>query len=72
MQSVLLSLTSTGMRHRDRKTTGNVMGSKVNSGLKTYFFGPNSADKLTSQSFIKFQQNLQKEVLFLEVLYEYD
>ena len=67
MQSVLLSLTSTGMRHRDRKTTGNVMGSQVNSGLKLYFFGPQCTEKLTFQRFIEFQQKLQKEVLFLEV-----
>lgn len=66
MQSVLLSLTSTGMRHRDRKTTGNIMGSEVNSGLKAYFFGPKCTNKLTSESFIEFQQKLQKEVLFLE------
>lgn len=66
MQSVLLSLTSTGMRHRDRKTTGNVMGSKVNSGLKAYFFGPMCGDKLTAQKFIEFQRKLQMEVLFLE------
>lgn len=66
MQSVLLSLTSTGMRHRDRKTTGNVMGSQVNTGLKEYFFGPQCTQKLTAQRFIEFQQKLQKEVLFLE------
>ncbi|XP_028399584.1 calcium uptake protein 1, mitochondrial-like [Dendronephthya gigantea] len=66
MQSVLLSLTSTGMRHRDRTTTGNVLGSRVNSGLKLYFFGPQCTQKLTAQRFIEFQQKLQKEVLFLE------
>jgi hypothetical protein len=70
MQSVLLSLTSTGMRHRDRKTTGNVMGSQVNSGLKLYFFGPQCTRKLTAQNFIEFQQKLQKEVLFLEVSFD--
>lgn len=67
MQSVLLSLTSAGMRHRDRKTTGNVMGSKINSSLKQYFFGSQCTEKLTTRSFIEFQQRLQKEVLFLEV-----
>ncbi|XP_046859001.1 calcium uptake protein 1, mitochondrial-like [Xenia sp. Carnegie-2017] len=66
MQSVLLSLTSAGMRHRDRKTTGNVMGSKINSSLKQYFFGSQCTEKLTTRSFIEFQQRLQKEVLFLE------
>ena len=70
MPSVLLSLTSTGMRHRDRKTTGNIMGSQVDSGLKTYLFGPEHTKKLTSEGFIEFQRKLQKEVLFLEVKYD--
>ena len=57
------------MRHRDRKTTGNIMGSKVDSGLKTYLFGAEHTRKLTSEGFIEFQRKLQKEVLFLEVKY---
>ena len=43
------------------------MSGQTNSGIKEYFFGKNLDKKLTSQRFIKFQQNLQKEVMYLEV-----
>lgn len=66
VQSILFSLTQTGMRHRDHSVTGSVLSPHVNSGLKEYFFGKNMEKKLTVQRFAEFQKNLQQEVMFLE------
>ena len=60
-------MTSTGSRHRDRKTTGNVLHDQVNVGLATYFFGKDGNGVLTSDEFIKFKRKLQEEVMYLEV-----
>ena len=60
-------MTSTGMRHRDHSTTGSVLSSHVNSGLKEYMFGKTLEKKLTTTRFIEFQKQLQKEVMLLEV-----
>ena len=46
--------------------TGNVVG-EVSSALQTYFFGADGNKKLTAQEFIKFQHELQREILRLEV-----
>ena len=67
VQSILFSLTQTGMRHRDHSVTGSVLSPHVNSGLKEYFFGKNMEKKLTVKRFAEFQKNLQQEVMFLEV-----
>ena len=60
-------MTTTGSRHRDRKTTGNVLSQDVNTGLAKYFFGEDGSAKLTVDEFIKFKVKLQEEVMFLEV-----
>lgn len=63
------SQTSMGMRHRDHKTTGNVVKSlkESNSAITSYLFGstPRST-KLTAAKFIKFQVKLQEDILRLE------
>ena len=61
---------SVGKRHRDHKTTGNVIkkgSGGVSSALATYFFGPNLDQKLSIGDFLKFQQELHRGVLELEV-----
>lgn len=65
VRSILRSQTSVGKRHRDHAVTGNVVG-EVSSALQTYFFGADGTKKLTSKEFIKFQQELQREILRLE------
>ena len=67
VRSLFLSMTSTGSRHRDHKTTGNVLSNEVNTGLAQFFFGKDGSDKLTVDEFIEFKTNLQEEVMFLEV-----
>jgi len=66
VQSLFLSMTTTGSRHRDRKTTGNVLHANVNSGLSNHFFQEDGSKKLTTQEFVDFKSQLQKEVMFLE------
>jgi len=66
VRSLFLSMTTTGSRHRDRNTTGNVLSQDVNTGLATHFFGENGEDKLTVDEFIEFKTRLQEEVMFLE------
>ena len=60
-------MSTTGSRHRDRKTTGNVLNHSVNTGLTKYFFGEEGTGKLTSDEFVNFKNQLQKEVMYLEV-----
>jgi len=67
VRSLFLSMTSTGSRHRDHKTTGNVLSNEVNTGLAQYFFGKDGSDKLTVDEFVEFKTKLQEEVMFLEV-----
>lgn len=66
VRALFLNMTSTGSRHRDRKTTGNVLNDQVNEGLAAYFFGEDGKGVLTSDEFIKFKKKLQEEVMFLE------
>lgn len=65
VRHILRNQTSVGKRHRDHAVTGNVVG-EVSSALQTYFFGPDGNMKLTAREFIKFQHELQKEILRLE------
>lgn len=65
VRNILRSQTSVGKRHRDHAVTGNVVG-EVSSALQTYFFGADGNKKLTAQEFIKFQHELQREILKLE------
>lgn len=63
------SQTSMGMRHRDHKTTGNVVKSfkDSNSAIISYFFGPSGEEKkLTVKKFTDFQLKLQEDILRLE------
>lgn len=60
-------MTTTGSRHRDHKTTGNVLSQEVNTGLAKYFFGDDGEGKLTVEEFVDFKTKLQEEVMFLEV-----
>ncbi|XP_063726992.1 calcium uptake protein 1, mitochondrial-like isoform X1 [Symsagittifera roscoffensis] len=67
--SVIRASGSVGKRHRDHKTTGNVIkkgSGGVSSALATYFFGPNLDQKLSIGDFLKFQQELHRGVLELE------
>nr|CAB3263834.1 calcium uptake protein 1, mitochondrial [Phallusia mammillata] len=62
------SQTSIGMRHRDHKTTGNVVKpfKESKSAITSYFFGEDGSQKLTVKKFIAFQQRLQDDILKLE------
>ncbi|CAH1246099.1 MICU1 [Branchiostoma lanceolatum] len=67
VQSVVFHQTSTGMRHRDRSTTGNVMAKAgVGSALARYFFGEEMDQTLTVDKFLSFQSQLQHEILRIE------
>lgn len=60
---------SRGTLHRDNANTGNTSTTKskpVKSALLIYFFGPNMKEKLTIEKFLKFQEELQREVHLLE------
>ncbi|XP_078578606.1 calcium uptake protein 1, mitochondrial-like isoform X6 [Branchiostoma floridae x Branchiostoma japonicum] len=67
VQSVVFHQTSTGMRHRDRSTTGNVKAKAgVGSALARYFFGEEMDQTLTVDKFLSFQSQLQHEILRIE------
>ncbi|XP_057298068.1 calcium uptake protein 1, mitochondrial-like [Hydractinia symbiolongicarpus] len=66
VRSLFLSMTTTGSRHRDRSTTGNVLHGNVNTGLAAYLFGVDGSGKLTSEEFVQFKRRLQEEVMYLE------
>jgi hypothetical protein len=68
VQSIMLSQTSIGARHRDHAVTGNTL-KDISSALNHYFFGPNLDQKLTVEKFLDFQRQLQSEILWLEVSY---
>lgn len=54
---------------RDIANTGSTSNTKskpVKSALLVYFFGPNMKEKLTIEKFLKFQEELQREVHLLE------
>ena len=54
-----------GARHRDHGSTSSTFKG-VNSGLKNYFFGEDLKGNLTVDRFLKFQKDLQEEILALE------
>ena len=62
-------MSTSGSRHRDRKTTGSVLHDSVSSGLTAYFFGEDGAKKLTVEEFVAFKMKLQQEVMLLEVFF---
>ena len=62
-------MTSTGARHRDRKTTGNVLHEESHSGIMAYFFGEGGKEKLTVEAFVNFKRKLQEQVMRLEVCF---
>ena len=64
---MFLSMTTTGARHRDRSTTGNVLVEESHSGIMAYFFGENGKGKLTVDAFVNFKRKLQRQVMRLEV-----
>ena len=66
MTQIIRNQTSVGKRHRDHAVTGNVV-KQMGSALTTYFFGTEGKKKLTAKEFIRFQQELHKEILKLEV-----
>lgn len=68
VQTIIRSQTSVGMRHRDHSNTGSIYKG-FSSALSTYFFGPNLDKKLTIDTFLEFQRQLQTEILTLEVSY---
>ena len=65
-------MTSTGARHRDRTTTGNVLHEDAHSGILAYFFGEDGKGKLTVNEFVNFKRKLQKQVMRLEVCFLQD
>lgn len=67
VKAIFLSMTSTGARHRDRTTTGNVLQEESHSGILAYFFGEDGKRKLTVEEFVTFKRNLQQQVMRLEV-----
>ena len=60
-------MTTTGARHRDRSTTGNVLVEESHSGIMGYFFGEDGKGKLTVNEFVQFKRTLQRQVMRLEV-----
>ncbi|XP_071829535.1 calcium uptake protein 1, mitochondrial-like [Apostichopus japonicus] len=64
--NVIRAQTATGKRHRDRVTTGNVIGKTSNSSLTTYFFGKDLQKKLTTAEFLAFHRKLRRDLLKLE------
>lgn len=69
VKTLFLSMSSTGMRHRDRNTTGNVLVGETHSshsGILAYFFGSDGKSKLTVDTFIHFKRKLQRQVMRLE------
>ena len=67
VKTIFLSMTSTGARHRDRTTTGNVLQEEPHSGIMAYFFGEEGNRKLTVEEFVNFKRKLQQQVMRLEV-----
>jgi len=70
VQNILRSRTTVGKRHRDHSNTGSVMKS-IQPALTTYFFGKEKDQKLTVEKFIRFQKQLQQEILRIE-FHRYD
>ena len=68
VRAVTRQQSSVGMRHRDHAVTGSVLKS-INTALTSYFFGPNLDEKLTIDRFLDFQQQLERDILWLEVRY---
>ncbi len=67
MKTIFLNMTSTGMRHRDRNTTGNVITDESQTGIMAFFFGEDGKGKLTVDKFVDFKRKLQRQVMRLEV-----
>ncbi|UYV68461.1 MICU1 [Cordylochernes scorpioides] len=67
VQTIIRNQTSIGMRHRDHGNTGNIYRG-FSSALASYFFGPHLDQKLTIETFLTFQKQLQTEILNLEFM----
>uniref|UniRef100_A0A1X7UY17 EF-hand domain-containing protein n=1 Tax=Amphimedon queenslandica TaxID=400682 RepID=A0A1X7UY17_AMPQE len=65
VQSVLLSSTAMGVRHRDHVINGNV-ASSVGGALAVHFFGKKLDQKLTIEKFQEFHTLLNTEILLME------
>merc|ERR1712029_97487 len=63
--NLMKNQSSMGARHRDHSNTGNAYKG-INSGLISFFFGPNREGILTVEKFLEFQRQLQNEILRLE------
>jgi hypothetical protein len=66
MQSIALKQSSMGIKHRDHSTTGSMLKS-THSAIATYFFGKDLDQSMTVDKFRAFQDQLNREILFLEV-----
>ncbi len=66
LQEIIRKNSQFGQKHRDTHINRSVI--KINSALHAYFFGPNSKELLTVDKFIKFQKQLQNEVVKMEVI----
>lgn len=65
MQSIAMKQCSVGIKHRDHSTTGSMLES-THSAIATYFFGKSLNQSMTVDKFCAFQDQLNREILFLE------
>ena len=65
-RSVLESRSSMGKRHRDNIYSGNTINKDGHSALTKYFFGEDSAKKLTLDDFVVFMDGLKEDVFRME------
>lgn len=66
MQQIALKQCSIGIKHRDHSTTGSMLKAEQ-SAITTYFFGKDLDKSMTVERFRDFQEQLNKEILYLEV-----
>ncbi|CAJ0932721.1 unnamed protein product, partial [Mesorhabditis belari] len=66
IQSLVMSQTSIGQRHRDHITPGLSFRVQTNSALESYFFGKDGSQKLSAEKFLEFQADLHRDILKME------
>jgi Ca2+-binding EF-hand superfamily protein len=66
VEALIRGTTTTGARHRNHTTTGSTIKSGTDSALASYFFGPDRSGKLTIERFLGFQEQLSKDILWIE------
>ena len=67
VQELVLSQSNVGQRHRDHITgAGTFVKSNKNSALTKHFFGADGRRKLNIETFLRFQQDLHRDILKIE------